>query len=261
MNEIEILEEQAINAAVKLQWDNAVEINDKILSVDKNNVTAHLRNGFAFLQLKQMDKAHKHYKQALSLQPGNVIAQDNLEKLAVLQEAGKKGKNSAINLNPNLFLEIPGKTKSIALVNNGQRDTIADLAIGQEVIIKAKKHKIEIRTNSGDYIGTLPDDISRRLLAFLEAESVYQAFIKEASMNRVVVFIKEIKKGKKVSMYLSFPPNPQQNIQSLTNKEESDEEIDENDDKDHIEQMAEALKDSEEEVPYSGDEDEEEVEE
>ena len=69
MNEIEILEEQAINAAVKLQWDNAVEINDKILSVDKNNVTAHLRNGFAFLQLKQMDKAHKHYKQALSLQP------------------------------------------------------------------------------------------------------------------------------------------------------------------------------------------------
>ena len=261
MNEIDILEEQAINAAVKLQWDSAIQINDKILSLDKDNVTAHLRNGFAFLQLKQIDKAHKHYKHALSLQPGNVIAQDNLEKLTVLQEGGKKGKNSQVSLHPNLFLEIPGKTRSITLVNIGQRNTIANLAIGQEVVIKAKKHKIEMRTQNGEYIGTLPDDISRRLLAFLEAESIYQAYIKEASMSKVIVFLKEIKKGKKVSMYLSFPPNPQQNIQNLTGKDDTDEEVDETDDKDHIEQMAEALKDSEEEVPYSGDDDDEEVEE
>lgn len=261
MNEIDILEEQAINAAVKLRWEEAVELNQKILSLDNNNVTAHLRNGFAFLQLKQIDNAHKHYKHALTLQPGNVIAQDNLEKLSVLQEGGKKSKNSQVTLNPNLFLEIPGKTKSIPLVNLGQRDTIAHLAIGQEISMKAKRHKIELRTSNNEYIGTLPDDISRRLLAFLEADSSYMAYIKEANLNRVVIFVKEIKKGKKVAMYLSFPPNSQQNIQSLTNREDNEDETDDSDDKDQIEQMAEALKDPDEEVPYSGDDDEEETEE
>jgi tetratricopeptide (TPR) repeat protein len=250
MTDIEQLENSAVNAAVKAHWESAVDYNKKILEVEENNLPAHLRLGFAYLQMKQLNQAKKHYNSALKLQPGNPVAQENLEKISILNAQTSTSKSAAANLNPNLFLEIPGKTKSVVLVNLGQRDVLAHLAVGQKVVIKPKKRKIEIRNTEGDYVGTLPDDICRRLLAFIEADSVYSAYIKEASLNRVIIFIREEKKGPKVMMHISFTQNIQPDLQTVQNKEDSeDEESDEEEEeKDHLEVMIETLDRDPEEV-------------
>lgn len=259
MSDIDTLENLAIDAAVKSNWEKAVELNNEILAIEEHNVAAHLRAGYAYMQLKKMEKSYTHYKKALSLQPGNTIAQENMEKVQILKMKGAIKKNNGISakINPNQFLEVPGKTKTVSLVNLGQRNALAQLVVGQDIEIKARRHKIELRTAAKEYIGSLPDDLSRRLLAFIDAGSEYEVFIKESSLNRVVVFIRELKKGKKVSMYLSFPQNVQQNIANLQNTEESDEnEEDTDDEKDHIEMMAEALKDEDDLPQFSSDDDE-----
>jgi hypothetical protein len=161
------------------------------------------------MQKHEYSEAKKYYKEALKIQPSNRIAQENLEKVSILEEKKKKYANSANpNLDPNLFLEIPGKTKTVKLVNLGQKEELAGLTIGQETELKLKKRRIEVRTKHNEYIGCLPDDVSRRLEFFLQENSIYKTHIKDTNLNDIVVFIQEESKGKKVQQYPSFPQNP-----------------------------------------------------
>lgn len=206
MDTIGKLEQQAVDAAIANNWEKAVELNKHIIEQEKQNVGAHLRLGFALLQSARMDEAAKVYRAALRLQPRNQLATENLERIEILRKQSTDGKIAEKkNLDPTLFLDVPGKTKTVQLSNLGQKIHLAQLSIGQQVELKSKKRRLEVRTLSGNYIGALPDDISKRLMFFLENDSEYITFIKEASLSRILVFIKEIVKGKKVQNYISFP--------------------------------------------------------
>lgn len=242
------LEQQAIDAAIANNWESAVELNKKIIAQDKENVGAHLRLGFALLQSSQIDQAAKVYRAALRLQPRNQLATENLERIEILSKKANAGnKAEKKNLDPNLFLEIPGKTKTVQLANLGQKIHLAELSIGQQVELKSKKRRIEVRTLSGNYIGALPDDISKRLMFFLEANSEYLTYIKEASLSRILVFIKEVVKGKKVQNYISFPANSANLHNPLHVDSEGDDSADEDDGKEHDDDWSEdSSNDSEE---------------
>lgn len=259
MNEIDLLERNAVDAAVKAMWKEAASGNKKILTLDKNNVPALLRLGFAKLQLSEFSEAKKYYQKALKLQPVNSVAKENIERLKILlTRGGKKSKKASFILDPNLFLEIPGKTRNIVLVNLGQKNVLAQQTIGQEVYVKPKKRRVEVRTKTNDYIGSLPDDISKRLLLFLKAESVYSVFIKESSSNRVIVFIREEKKGKKVAQYLSFPRNSQAQIKQMTHDKDSDDDV-EDIAENELDKMAEALTNEDKDyLPYASNREEDE---
>jgi len=260
MEDVELLERSAIDAAIKFDWSLAIVFNKKIISIDKNNVASYLRNGFANLQLKNYVEAKKYYKKALKLQPANSVARNNMEKIKILElKKGKKTTDEHFHLDPNLFLETTGKTRAIHLVNLGQKNILAQVNIGQELYLKPKSKKIEARTKDNEYVGRLPDDISRRLLFFIKAESRYSSFVKEISLNRVIIFVREEKKGTKVARYLSFPSNIQTNnlpdLNSDKNEEEETEEISGSD----IEKLAETLTQEDKEyLPYKPPEEEEE---
>lgn len=256
MGPIDQLEQQAVDAAIRSLWDEAIKLNKQIVTHEKNNLSAYLRLGFAYLQKRNLKDAKTYYSRALKLQPTNNVAKENIERIKILE--GKHSKKDTAfegKLDPNLFLEIPGKTKSVTLVNLGQKNTLARLNVGQEVILAVKKRKVEVRTLAQEYIGTLPDDLSRRLLLFLNAKSKYIVHIKEASLSRIIVFIKEEKKGRQVGPYLSFPSNIQSNIQDInSHKDEdaNDESISESD----IDRLAEHLTtgETEEYLPYQTEE-------
>lgn len=227
MNEIEQLEEQAIDAAINLSWDDAVELNEKILKKDKNNYPAYLRLGFIYLQKHNYELAKKYYSKALKIQPKNTVAIQNLEKIEILEKSRKKryqtGRRDKID--PELFIEVVGKTKKVGLVNIGQKDIIAGLSIGQKIDLKIKRRRVEIRTpDTNLYIGTLPDDVSKRLIYFIQAKSLYNTFIKEVTINSVTVFIKELKKGPTVKHYISFPLHNSGEMKHMLNSNGNDEE-------------------------------------
>jgi len=262
MNEINELENYAIDAAVANDWEKAIEVNDQILELEPNNVSCHLRLGFAYMQQSNFEKAKKHYEKAIKLQPSNSVAFDNLEKIQILQgKRGRKRNLNIANLDPNVFIEIPSKTKTVALVNLGQKNLIAQLSAGQKVFLKTKKRRVEIRSTNNEYIGCLPDDLSRRMILFLKDKSEYSVNIKEASLNKIFVFIKEEKKGKKVARFISFPKNIQNNISQMTaHKEEAADENEEvlNDD---LEKLAEVLTNEDKEyLPYSREENDDDEE-
>lgn len=261
MDKLQLLEKEAIEAAMNSEWDKAIELNEKIIKNDKKNIDAYLRLGFSYLQKSKLKKAKEIYRKAQKYQPGNVLISNNLEKIKVL-ESKKISKIPEINLNPYVFIDVPGKTKTISLVNIGQKAVLARLTIGQEVYLAPKKRRIEIRSKDKEYIGCLPDDISKRLTIFMKAGSVFRAFIKESTLKTTSVFLKEEKKGKKVVKYASFPINFQSGLNNINlsdedNKEDDVEEISDND----LEKLAETLSEEKEYLGFEPEEKEEESEE
>lgn len=261
MDKTASLEKQAIEAAISSDWTSAIKYNFEIIKQDKKDADACLRLGFAYMQNGKIEDAKKYYKKALIIQPGNRTAQDNLEKIKIL-ESKKVHKAQTVNLNPYLFLDIPGKTKTITVVNNGQKAVLARLAIGQKLMIQVRKKRVEVRTTDDEYIGCLPDDISKRLTIFIKAGSSFEAHVKETSLKHVVVFLKEEKKGKRVAKYMSFPVNIQSNLQNMNsgkddNEGDDDEEVTDVD----LEQLAESIVEEKEYLGYEPEDKEEEPEE
>jgi len=225
MDDIEILEQRAIDSAISLKWDEAIQYNKQIIKINKLNESAYLRLGFAHLQLKDIANAKKYYHKALKIQPKNNIALQNIEKITILEKGGTiKPNQEKKAFDPDLFIEVQGKTKIVSLTNLGQKNVLANLFIGEEVDLRIKKRKVEVRNQNGNYIGALPDDLSKRLIYFIKAKSDYISYIKEATITKIILFIREEKKGKSVAQYPSFPQNIQKNFEELALEEEKAEE-------------------------------------
>ena len=80
MKDISNLEKHAIDNAMNGQWIEAIVFNENIIKIDKKNIEAHLRLGFAYLQINKIKKAKQYYTQALKIQPSNNFVKKNLER-------------------------------------------------------------------------------------------------------------------------------------------------------------------------------------
>lgn len=269
---IERLYKQAVDAALSKDWKTAIELHTTILEMDHNYIDSYLAMAFAYMQMGDLKAAKAHYKSALDIDPVNIIALNNVDKINILMKKGGSLDYDAsdVVVTSETFMHTEGKTRVVTLSNIGQADVLAMLKIGERVELKLKKRRVEVRNRRGDYVGCLPDDISKRLAFFLEAGSEYETIIKAATKNSVDIFIKEQKKGSSVKNYISFPENIQDDLKAIMNKDADDpdnlhEEDDEEDveiediyEQDHFSDLDDLGKDREDdEVDYMSDIDEE----
>jgi len=238
MDEIKKLENQAIEAAFNNEWQKAINLNKKILNLEKNNLEAILRLGFAYFQKQSFKEAEKIYQKGLKIQPNHPVILNYLQKIKMIEEKKDKSKNKKIVVfDPELFLEIPGKTKSINLVNLGQKKVLANLSIGQKIKLLIRRRKIIVKTENNEFVGNLPDDIGKRLIILIKGGNKYSAFVKEASLNQVIIFIKEEEKSKKFKNIVSFPSLSTKNFSNIIKGEnEKDEEDSQKDEEKPIEE-------------------------
>ncbi|OGG15794.1 hypothetical protein A3D78_04815 [Candidatus Gottesmanbacteria bacterium RIFCSPHIGHO2_02_FULL_39_14] len=196
----------AIEAALAQKWDTAIEINKELLKNNKDDIDILARLAFAYAQTGSIEKAKKIYRKILLLDKYNTLAVKNLDKISNLNE---KKSNSIIpheRVAPGLFIEEPGKSKTVLLINVAPTKILNHLNIGDTVIIHPKKHSVEIRGLNKTYYGALPDDIAFRLIKFIAVGNSYIACIKNIQKNQVWVFIREISRGKKLSHQSTFIP-------------------------------------------------------
>lgn len=244
----ETLEQQAIEAAMDSNWELAVALNKKIVKILSEEIAPHQRLGYALLQTNKLKEAAAQFQTVLKLQPKNNIAEDHLEKIAILMEKKKQRHTHSTKYNSELFLDIPGKTRTVVLVKLGKKEDLAGLNVGEEIILKEKRRKLEARSRNDEYIGCLPDDISKRISYFIQEGSEYRAYIKAAELTEAVIFISEVIKGKKVEQYPSFPSNPHvmlSDIQHLSSGDSDDEDDSVTDSDDDDDQTDIGLNDNE----------------
>lgn len=198
--------EAAIAAALSNNWTSAIHINSTILKSTASDIAALNRLGYAYIQNGQRNLAKSTFEKVLKLDPYNQIA---IKHMKVLGSA-KHGKAAIApgitnHVSPLSFLEEPGITKVVTAVNPAPADAIAHLTPGMEVVLRPRKHCIEIRNVSTNaYIAALPDDISFRLLRLMASGNRYQALIKGLDKKTVIVMLREIVRSKKFAGQPSF---------------------------------------------------------
>jgi len=192
------LKSQAIQTALVGDWDNAIALNQKILNQEPKDIDTLNRLAFAYLSLGDTKEARNIYQKVLSLDTKNPIAIRNLKRL---NEVNYKKENCQIN---NLFIEEPGKTKIIELINLADKKIISHIRSGEKIALCIKRMKIFAIDQNNKYIGMLPDDLCRRLIKFINGGNKYEAYARTIDSNKISIFIRELKRVKKYKNQPSF---------------------------------------------------------
>jgi len=206
--DLERLKNKAIDEAVNGNYDQAINLNMEILSQDENDVDSLMQLAHAYWQTGSLALAKKYYRKAMAIEPNNSLAKKRLALLNALN--GKQTQSNSLNrakvkvVAITDLIEEPGKTKIVKLSNIGKPEHLSLLKIGEQVFLKLRKRRLEVRDIDNNFIGCLPDDISKRLINFIEAKGVYETNIFSIDKNEVKVFIKEITKPAKYRHVSSF---------------------------------------------------------
>jgi len=194
--------QKAIDLALNGQWDQAVKINLQILKEYPQDVDALNRLARAYSELGKLREARSAALKVVTIDPLNPIAVKCLEKWKFVKSLEK---NHFQIISVDSFLEEPGKTKLVTLVNTGDEKTFATSDPGEEVKLSVNGHRVAILNRDGKYLGRLPDDISARLKNLIKDGYKYQVLIKSVEPKEVTVFMRETEKGNKKNGLVSFP--------------------------------------------------------
>ncbi len=203
MSEINVA--AAVAAALCCDWKKAKEINSKLLSQNPEDIDCLNRLGKACLELGDNKKAASYFRKVLKINRYDPIATKNLAR-ATSAPANKKTGNVAapVHNNQHAFIEEPGVTKLVTLVNLAPAKTLLGLNYGDAISLTPKRHTIIVCDQAEHYVGALPDDIAHRLLFLIKGGNTYEGYIKSISRSVVSVFIKETLRAKKYHNTPSF---------------------------------------------------------
>ncbi len=201
MKNITSLAKQAINAAREQDWNQAIEINEKILDERPNDVGALNRLALARMQLGHVRIAEEILEKVLKIDKHNKIAKKNLEK-AQNKERGqtvKLGRN-------NSYIEEPGKAKVVPLTRVTEQENLQEMSVGQACSLDANKKYVSVNVSDSDqYLGALTLDISQRLIKLINNGNKYSCQIHSIKNGDCKVHIKEQYISKKNQGITSFP--------------------------------------------------------
>src|ERR1700743_3759079 len=181
------LRNQAIQTALIGDWQRAIDLNQLILQENPEDIDTLNRLAFAFLSAGNPKDAKDLYEKVLALDMQNPIAIRNLKRLHDV-----KSTKTTITIN-NLFIEEPGKTKVMDLINIADKKVITHLRSGEKLDLRIKRSKIFAYDLDNQFMGMLPDDICQRLIKFIDSGNQYEAYVRTIDSNKISIFIRETK--------------------------------------------------------------------
>lgn len=212
------LQHEAIKAAVGKNWNEAITLNKKILELYPEDISTLNRLGIAYSMIGKHKKAEENFNNVIKIDCHNQIAKNNLSRL-------KSNKTTGL-LNPFSqtvsFIEEPGKSKVVPLVNQAEPKVFCTLNIGEPVELDHCKHKVKVINQKNIFIGYLPDNISHRLLQLLKAGYKYKTVMKSVNYKTPQVFIQETHAAKRLKGVPSFPLDDNEMLPSLSAGESSE---------------------------------------
>jgi tetratricopeptide (TPR) repeat protein len=219
--------EQAVSLALRGRWDEAVAVNDKILSLFPDDADAYNRLGKAYTELRRYAAARAAYDHTLRIDSFNTIAKKNLQRLSTLTVeplpsaapgpslATQQGSGLAhlpaldeARALPQLFLETMGKTGHTVLVNPANMEILARFTAGTPLNLELQDNRLVAISQRGEHLGDIEARLAQRLINFLKAGNRYAAAITTLDIQNqtVKVIIRESYQDPSMAGRVSFPP-------------------------------------------------------
>jgi hypothetical protein len=202
------LAEQARERAVIGAWEDAVIINQEILKHASQDSSAANRLGKALDQLGRIEEAIEAYRAAAEMDPGNIIAQRNIERLEMLKDREPPPivtNDSSKAIRASVFIEETGKTYVTELVRPATGDALARLSPATQVELRIDADVFAIYDQFGNRLGMLEPLVSRTLKKLVEAGNVYEAYVVALSGRTVRIIIREVYRDPGLPLHLALP--------------------------------------------------------
>ena len=200
------LVEQAIAAATAAEWDEAADLNKRILELGADS-EAENRLARAYWEKGELAQAREHYQAALALDPTNRIAERNIGRLRMLMaEAGKKtvpaqqGSKAPVSI----FVEETGKTGFAHLVDLVDPKQLAQVNPGDAVELAPEGPRLEAKSN-GQHIGYVEPRVAARLLKLIAEGNKYAAGVTSIGERDVRIIVRETYQDPANYGKVSFP--------------------------------------------------------
>lgn len=191
------------------EWERAVEANRKLLEYAPRDVAAYNRLGRALAALGQLDAAREAYEKALEIDPGNTIAQRNLNRLQWWN--GDNGGSVALLQQParaDVFIEEVGRTYVTDVLEPADSAILAQLFPGQELLVEVRDNAVVVCDPVGRCLGRLDAELTRRLRDLIQQGNQYRAYVVALNGSTVRVILREVFRTASLLERPSFPPQP-----------------------------------------------------
>jgi hypothetical protein len=204
LQQLKTLETQAVQAALSANWEKAIDLNKQILKTNDRNIEAYNRLGRAYSESGEVDKARSSYRSVLRVDPYNSISLKNLERLKAATGNGSKITGGGI-LNPDLFMEEPGKTKVLSAGDLARPDILAQLHTADRVTLETAASGVTFKDAAGRRLGTYQGELVEKLANLLNGGNTYEAYVKSVKPTELKIFVREVKRAAKFADTPSFP--------------------------------------------------------
>ena len=209
-----VLPERAIALAMENRWSEAADVNRKIIELYPNDADAYNRLGKALLEMGRYRDALATYQRAVELDPNNIIARKNVERLAHLAEKAPEpapepaptAERGPARINPTMFIEETGKTGVTTLVKPGKPEQLIELTAGDHVELRVNNNALEVYDENGQYVGQFEPRLAKRLIGLIEGGNRYTAAVTQVADSAISIIVREVYQHPSQRGKLSFPP-------------------------------------------------------
>lgn len=202
------LAQQAISLAMQSRWQEAADVNQRLVEMVPDDSQAYNRLGKAYTELGRIGEARSAYEEALRGDPANLIAQRNLERLSRINESEVQEllRKAGQKLDPNFFMEETGKTGVTLLDDVAESDLLATLTAGDQIQLEERDGRLVATAMDGTAIGKVEERLGTRLIRLMATGNQYQAGIVGVDGTVVRIIIRETYQSPENAGRISFPP-------------------------------------------------------
>jgi hypothetical protein len=206
------IDEEARKAALDGDWNGAIALNQELLERFPRDAEAYNRLGRALLELHKLSASYDAYSAALKIDPANMIARRNLQRLELLRHTHGGDESNGAEVDPtpviprtNVFIEEVGKTWVDELVNPAVLETLAEVSAGQHLQLVVEAGRLIVAREDGVRLGEIESKTAERLIELIAGGNRYEVYALGLSSSSVRVIIREVFKDPKLANRVSFP--------------------------------------------------------
>jgi len=196
------------------RWREAVDNNKELIASFPNDVDAYNRLGRAYMELGEYALAKEAYARATELDPYNIIAEKNLNRLSRLDVAVADSGGGFHGVEPQQFIEEVGKAGVVNLWRLAPPEVLAKMVAGAPVNLKVDGSNLTVENSRGEYLGQVEPKHGQRLVKLMEGGNRYTAAIISVAEEAVTVIIREVYQHPSQAGHLSFPSRGAESIRS-----------------------------------------------
>jgi tetratricopeptide (TPR) repeat protein len=202
--------ELARRAALDGNWETAIQMDQEIIDRWPRDADAYNRLGRALLEYRRVGAAYDAYSSALKIDPANMIARRNLQRLELLrhrkgEEPAQDQSRDSVIPRTSVFIEEVGKTWVDELVNPASMEELADVYSGEQLELSIEEGRLVVRRANGQRVGEVEAKTAERIIDLLSGGNKYEVFALGLSAASLRVILREVYRDPSQAGRLSFP--------------------------------------------------------